>query len=136
MTSQLFIVSVHIWSVIAEPPELTCENIVMAVEGVDWRLLGFWLFIPRSKLDEIERLYSDDSKRCQALIQYWLDLDPSPSWRRVITALDSNLLGKGSEIADKIRSYAEPLTGMFSYHQQLMTPLHSRNGPVYMTWAV
>ena len=136
MTTQLFIVSVHVWSVIAEPPELTSENIVMAVKGVRWKSLGIWLFILRSKLDEIERLYSDDSKRCQALIQYWLDLDPSPSWRRVITTLDSILPGIGPEIADRIRSYAEPLTGMFSYQQQLMTPLHSRNGPVYMTWAV
>ena len=134
MTTQLFIVPVHVWSVIAEPPELTCENIVMAVEGVRWRSLGIYLSIPRSKLDEIQRLYSDDSKRCQALIRHWLDLDPSPSWRRVITALDSIPLGE--EIVDRIRSYAEPLTGMFSYHQQLMTPLHSRSGPVYRTWAV
>ena len=118
MTTQLFIVSVHFWSVIAEPPELTCENIMKAVEGVYmwWRSLGIWLFIPDSKLDEIERLYSDDSKRFQALIQHWLDLDPSPSWRRVITALD-NILGEGPEIVDRIRSYAEPPTGMFSHHQ-------------------
>ena len=136
MTTQLFIVSVHIWSVIAEPPELTSENVMMAVEGVSWDIFGIWLFIPESKRDEIQRLYSDDSMRCQALIQYWLDLDPSPSWKRVITALDSMPLGEGSEIADRIRSYAEPLTGMSSHHQQLMSPLHCRNGPVYMTWAV
>ena len=129
---------VNFWSVIAEPPELTSENIVMAVESVYmwWGSLGNWLFIPKSKRDEIERLYSDDSKWCQALIQYWLDLDPSPSWRRVITALDSIPWREGSEIADRIRLYAEPLTGMFSHQQQLMTPLHSRSGPVYMTWAV
>lgn len=122
VTTQLFIVPVHIWSVIAEPPELTSENIVKAVEGVWWKLLGICLSIPESKLDEIQRLYSDDSKRCQPLIHHWLDLDPSPSWRRVITALDNISWIKGSEIADRIRSYAEPLTGMFSYHQQLMTP--------------
>ena len=132
MTTQLFIVSVHVWSVIAEPPKLTSENIVMAVEGVS---LGILLGIPKSKIDEIQRLYSDDSKQCQALIQYWLDLDPSPSWRRVITALDS-VVPEGPVIAGRILSYAEPLTGMFSNHQQLMSPLHSRNGPVYMTWAV
>ena len=136
MTTQLFIVPVHVWSVIAEPPELTSENIVMTVESVFWKSLGIWLSIPEFKRDKIQRLYSDDSKRCQALIQYWLDLDPSPSWRRVITALDSIPLGEGPEIADRIRSFAEPLTGMFSHQQQLMTPLHSRSGPVYMTWAV
>ena len=99
---------------IAAPPKLTCENVMTAVKGVWWYSVGIYLRIPKSKLDEIDRLYSDDSKRCQALIQYWMGLDPFPTWRRVITALGGMLFGEGKERADRIRAYAEPQTGMAS----------------------
>ena len=99
---------------IAASPKLTCENVMTAMEGVmNWDSLGFCLHIPGSKCDELFRVYAGGSQQCQALIQYWLGLDPSPTWRRVITALDG-IGSEGQESADRIRSYAEPLTGMSS----------------------
>ena len=89
-----------------------------------WSGLGIFLNIPDSKRDEIRRLYSGDSKQCQALIQYWLGLDPSPTWRRVITALD-DIGSEEQETADRIRSYAEPLTGISFVSSRAYDRLHS-----------
>ena len=121
MTTQLYIVMSD--PLIAAPPKLTCENVMTAVEGVSWNSLGFQLDIPRSKRLEIASQYSSGSQQCQALIQYWLGLDPSPSWRRVITALDGISTGEGPERADRIWSYAEPLTGMSSASSRTYDPL-------------
>ena len=108
---------------IAAPPELTFENVETAVEGVRLDSLAIGLRIPLLKREEINRRHSGDCVRCLALILYWLGLDPSPSWRRVITALDNISMGKGAERADSIRSYAEPLTGMSSASSRTYDPL-------------
>ena len=108
---------------IAAPPKLTCENVMTAVEGVNWDTLGFMLHISLSKLKEIASLYSGGSQRCQVVIQYWLGLDPSPSWRRVITALD-DIGREGQKRADRIQSYAEPLTGTSSASSRTYDPFY------------
>ena len=115
---------------IAAPPKLTCENVMTAVEGVSWNNLGLQLAIPRSKRLEIASQYSSGSQQCQALIQYWLGLDPSPTWRRVITALD-DIGSEGRKRADSIRSYAEPLTGMSSASSRTYDPLMTHFTCVY-----
>ena len=75
----------------------------------DWRRLGIWLWIPDSTLDDIKQQHSDDRGRMEAIISHWLKIDPSPSWRRLITELN----GAGyHQTADSIRQFAEPLTGM------------------------
>ena len=91
--------------------DLTLENVVRAVEGVrNWgRLLGYGLCVPNTKLNEIERLYSTVEERVRAVVEYWWAVDPTPSWRRIITALDC---AQEHQIADKIRHKAEPLTGI------------------------
>ena len=66
------------------------------------------LHIPKAKLFEIAERCSTEEACMAALIQYWLWIDPLASWRRVIHSLD----GKSDfERADKIRHYAEDLTG-------------------------
>lgn len=70
------------------------------VEGVkDTRELGWWLSIP----------YPKRGKPLKDVITYWLETDPFPSWRRLITSLDGL---KEKIVADRIRHYAEPLTGI------------------------
>ena len=98
--------------------DLTLENVVRAVEGVrNWKGsyffgypgLGTWLCVPDTKLDEIEALYSTVEERVRAVVEYWWAVDPTPSWRRIITALDCT---EQHQIADQIRHNAEPLTGI------------------------
>ena len=43
----------------------------------------------RGRLEAIiEQRHSDDRGRLEAIIEHWLKVDPSPTWRRVIDALE------------------------------------------------
>ena len=75
-------------------PSLTFENVhnILAevkdpekwgnVDGVPDSLQ-----IPDSKLEEMEQAYPDFSQRQSALIQFWFDRHPAPSWELVCLAL-------------------------------------------------
>ena len=93
--------------------DLTLENVATAVEGVkNWGRyagLGTGLHVTSTKLQEIERLYSTVEEKVRAVLEYWWAVDPSPSWRRIISALDN---AHEHQIADQIRHNAEPLTGI------------------------
>ena len=72
-------------------PSLTATNLCSLLAHVkDWRgTVGLprYLHIPTSKLWEMERLYPDPSHRQSALMQYFLDEHPAPSWELVCFAL-------------------------------------------------
>ena len=71
------------------------------------------LSIPRSKQDEIRRNFPDEMEQKRQAISYWINTDPLASWRRLITALDEM---RETEVADSIRSNAEPLTGIVTMY--------------------
>ena len=86
------------------------DTVLTAVQGANWRRLGERLFI-YGKLDEIEQLYQSDDDCLRAVIECWMQgdgVDKEPSWRRIIYALDG---ADGTRIADKIRHFAEPVSG-------------------------
>ena len=96
-------------SLTADVP-LTVKNVCKAVEAVrDWNNLGVYLNVPKSKRGEIRQRYSTTDDRKQAVVAYWIKIDPIPSWRRVIRALGR--MGE-HQVADAVRPYAEPLTGL------------------------
>ena len=66
-------------------PSLTLENILNALAQV--KNLGDVLKIPDSKVKEMEQLYPDLSQRQSALVQFWLDGHPAPSWELVCLGL-------------------------------------------------
>ena len=115
---------IHVSCYSADLP-LTLRNAVKVLEKVeDWRGLmkdrarfgvgeglGDCLRVPYSKLDQIERRHSSTADRMTAVIEYWLLTDPTPSWRRLICAL---VKMREHEVADMVRPYAEPLTGIYS----------------------
>ena len=72
-------------------PSLTATNLCSLLADVkDWRStrgLPFFLRIPNSKVKEMEQLYPDLSQRQSALIRYFLDEHPAPSWELVCWAL-------------------------------------------------
>ena len=82
-------------------------------EVEDWwgeRGLGYCISIPESKREEIRQKFPDEMEQKKQLISHWINTDPRASWRRLVCALDAM---KETKIADSIRSYAEPLTGMY-----------------------
>ena len=72
--------------------------------------------IPPDKLIEIKADHHSTDEQEVAAVRNWLLRDPLASWRRIIYRLDdwADLHGYGhySDIADRIRHYAEELTGM------------------------
>ena len=92
-------------------PPLTIESILTAVQGVAWKGLGKMLFWNNpSYVNEIEAQEQSDDERLHALIDHWLEGEGNeqPSWRALIYNLDH---AEETELADKIRQFAEPVSG-------------------------
>ena len=73
------------------------------------------LGIPDAQLAELRSAHHSTEEQEAAVVRYWLLRDPLASWRRIIYQLDYWAgIGYGhySDIADRIRHYAEELTGM------------------------
>ena len=71
-------------------PSLTATNLCSLLAHVkDWSSGGLPLYlqIPSSKVKEIEQLYPDLYQRRSAIMQYFLDGHPAPSWELVCLAL-------------------------------------------------
>ena len=101
---------------------LTVNNIVQELRGVnlleinnelDKTILG----VPAAQLAELQSAHHSAEEQKAAVVRYWLLRDPLASWRRIIRQLDMwagyHGYGHYSNIADRIRHYAEELTGMF-----------------------
>ena len=88
---------------------LTVDNIRKALHGICWHKVGGMLFIPNSKLREIEGEYRSDEEREVAVIRYWILRDPFASWRRIIQQLEN---WEKHDHAITLYHYSEELTGM------------------------
>ena len=97
---------------------LTVNNIVRELKGEDIATLLAHA-IPAAQLAELQSAHHSTDEQEAAVVRYWLLRDPLASWRRIIYRLDylADVHGYGhySDIADRIRHYAEELTGMFFY---------------------
>ena len=101
-----------------------------AVKGVHWRTLGRGLIIDDydideifsdyTLLDEINDKYETDGARFGVVVEKFLS-SPQPSWRKVIWALYQ---ANAVDLADRIRSYAEPLEGAL----EIATPCGGQHG--------
>ena len=106
-----------LWFMCTPGVPLTPSNVMGAVEVVRrwWREVGElwgladWLYIPKSKQVEIKHYFPDELEQKKQMISYWINTDPLAGWRRLITALDGM---EETQLADLIRSNAEPLTGI------------------------
>jgi len=102
-------------------PPLTVDNVLTAVQGVDWRTLGrvllannyiLGIFLgAESKLKKIRGQHQSDADRLHAVVTTWVHgggLDEESSWRGLIWNLDRI---KMTIYADKVRHFAEPVLG-------------------------
>ena len=105
---------------------LTVNNIVQELRGVDVFKINNSFFtpqnilgIPAAQLAELQSAHHSTDEQEAAVVRYWLLRDPLASWRKIIYQLDlwAGFPGYGhySDIADRIRHYAEELTGMFFF---------------------
>ena len=82
------------------------------------------LGIPPVKLAELKSAHHSTAQQEVAVVRYWLLRDPLASWRKIIYQLDVWAgwphYGHYSNIADKIRHYAEELTGMYVFIKPLI----------------
>ena len=94
-------------------PPLTVEQVLKHLQGVkNWRNVGEGLLgslLGSTKLDAIEREYTVDEDRLQAVVQQWLEGGGLPrSWRWLVWSLDR---AGDITLADPIRGFAEPPRG-------------------------
>jgi len=92
---------------------LTVDSVVSALKQVyqNWKELSVCLGIPASIQDQIHHQSSTDEECILSLVQWWMKEHPSPSWRRILWALDELADGIGLRVVDEMHHYAEPLTG-------------------------
>ena len=93
---------------------LTVDNILRQLKEVKWETLrggtfGGVLRLPRSQRRKIEAKYAGETERKREGVKYWLWNCAYASWRWLIAYLDRE---KEHSVADKLRGYAEKLTGM------------------------
>ena len=110
---RVVVMTVHVMSVVSgDPPALTLDNVVKVLNGGSvewtWRLCVYGFRIPNSKYKEIEYSTLTSEEKLKASIDYMLSVDPTPSWRRIISAVD---LDRQYSAASRLYQYAEPVTG-------------------------
>lgn len=71
-----------------------------------WRFFGLALKVPLHELDSIQREQSNNCTALCEVITYWLrnSIEPKPSWRVVINALNSRSVGSarlGKDLEEK-----------------------------------
>ena len=94
-------------------PALTVDNIIRICvgAGIQWSrdLCVCVFYLPWEKISEIDTNFLSSEGKWRATVDYWLSVDPTPSWRRIITGLNS--VNSLSKHAPKLYQYAEPVTG-------------------------
>ena len=87
-------------------PSLSVECVLKYLQGVkNWWEVGRQL-LGSTKCDAIQKKYSFNEDRLQAVVQQWLE--GRPSWRRLVWSLDH---AGDCVAADPIRGFAEPPQG-------------------------
>ena len=105
---------------------LTVNNIVQELRGSGVDLLQLShaydpptniLGITSDKLAELQSAHHSTDEQEVAVVRYFLLRDPLASWRKIILQLDK---WNYNNIADRIRHYAEELTGMCFFIKALI----------------
>ena len=81
----------YFWCDFADIPPPTVQQLVEQLREVDdWFILGVALGVSVSQLKEIERSNQGEGvKRWKVeMFQYWLNLNPTASWKDVTSALE------------------------------------------------
>ena len=67
--------------------------------AVKWRVIGTLLGIASEKLDIIEYDNRDKAELCcNSMLKFWLHVDPTASWRKLFTAIESLAVSTGQVV--------------------------------------
>jgi len=82
--------------------------------AADWKEIGTLLGVPSGELRNIEADFPTDVKRCcNKMLEEWLELDPSASWRKLIKVIESpavssnQISARGKLILSRIKYYID-----------------------------
>ena len=80
-----------LYTVLDAPPKLKdLYNKVTPEYAAHWRVIGTLLDISKGRLDGIERSFPCNAFWCcNKMLETWLEIDTSATWRKLIEALDS-----------------------------------------------
>ena len=85
---------------------LTVQHLLTALQGVaDWKGLGMWLDVPRSRRDVMTGK--------ESMLEEWLQNHPAPSWKLVAWALYRKGRGQLTEHNVLKQLYGKHVTGMW-----------------------
>ena len=69
--------------------------------AVQWKVIGTLLGLPSGALDVIEQDNAYKTTRCcNAMLKKWLEMDPTASWGKLFTVIESPAVSSG-EAVDK-----------------------------------
>ena len=82
---------------------LTLKAAINALYSVcyKWHAIGVQLEVPSFQLKIIEKKSSDLMDQLRDTLDYWMNNDPSPSWRHLVDALKAPSVGE-NRLADEI----------------------------------
>ena len=103
---------------------LSVENAVSAIIKTDFEVdwlkddRRFRFSITDEQNAEIGKYSDTREEKIRSFITYVLNADPTPSWRRIISAIDQ--LDTEHAVASELYEYAEPITGMLTVKLMLI----------------
>ena len=71
-----------------------------------WREIGTQLDLPSGRLDIIKYDNRDEASLCcNAMLKKWLEVDPSASWEKLITVIESSAVVSDQVLNNKLGMY-------------------------------
>ena len=111
-------------------PSLTFENVLNVLAEVkdpekwEYNKIPECLQISQSKVEEMEQLYHDLSKRLSALARFWMNSHPAPSWELICYAL---YLTEEYEVLESVQNkYLKGNVHVLCVHQVCMESEHEQ----------
>ena len=93
--------------------ELTLKALLNELHSVrvNWYNIGLELDIPYTELNCFRTMYSDPSDSLREVLIHWLKaaVEPSPTWKAVVTALRSPLVNEMNVAAQLESKYCAPV---------------------------
>ena len=84
----------------SETKTLKVDFILQELKNVEWDTLGTYLGLSQSEIKEIESNYQNTGRRRIVMLDTWLKREESPSWEKIITALENM---SETSLASKLR---------------------------------
>lgn len=78
----------YVYVGLERPTEIEFNNHVRDKVATKWRDLGVQLMIPSEQLDIIKENNQDIKSCCTKMFLYWLQVDTTATWNKLIKALE------------------------------------------------